>query len=61
MKRKPIQIQVTFVPQCGGYAAALIETVLCNDGTIWCKKATSDTWRQVVNIPQFPIEPQGEA
>lgn len=54
--RKPIQIQVTYVPEGNGCAPALIQTVLCDDGTIWHKEAISSKWTLVAPIPDSAPE-----
>lgn len=50
--RKPIQIQVTYIPQSADYTSGIIQTVLCDDGTIWYKDARFSKWKMVDPIPQ---------
>lgn len=50
--RKPIQIQVVYVPENADFSSGIIQTVLCDDGTIWYKDGRSSNWKMVHPIPQ---------
>lgn len=49
--RKPIQIQVTHIPESKGSPLLVIQTVLCDDGTLWHKEIISNKWELVEPIP----------